>query len=84
MLNSMLSAKKERLSDWFRRWELWYAGHASLVNRAVAENDVVVVSDFVNPTQFNDQNDLLKYPRTREADCALLEKCGATLALLLL
>ena len=56
-----------------------HAGHASLVNRAVAENDVVVVSDFVNPTQFNDQNDLLKYPRTREADCALLEKCGATL-----
>lgn len=36
-----------------------HAGHASLVNRAVAENDVVVVSDFVNPTQFNDQNDLL-------------------------
>ena len=56
-----------------------HAGHASLVNRAVAENDVVVVSDFVNPTQFNDQNDLLKYPRTLEADCALLEKCGATL-----
>ena len=56
-----------------------HAGHASLVNRAVAENDVVVVSDFVNPTQFNDQYDLLKYPRTLEADCALLEKCGATL-----
>lgn len=56
-----------------------HAGHASLVKRAVAENDVVVVSDFVNPTQFNDQNDLLKYPRTLEADCALLEKCGATL-----
>ena len=56
-----------------------HAGHASLVNRAVAENDVVVVSDFVNPTQFNDQNDLLKYPRTLGADCALLEKCGATL-----
>jgi len=56
-----------------------HAGHASLVNCAVAENDVVVVSDFVNPTQFNDQNDLLKYPRTLEADCALLEKCGATL-----
>ena len=37
-----------------------HAGHASLVNRAVAENDVVVVSDFVNPTQFNDQNDLFK------------------------
>ena len=56
-----------------------HAGHASLVKRAVAENDVVVVSDFVNPTQFNDQNDLLKYPRTLEADCALLESCGATL-----
>lgn len=53
-----------------------HAGHASLVRRAVAENDVVVVSDFVNPTQFNDKNDLLKYPRTLEADCALLEACG--------
>lgn len=55
-----------------------HAGHASLVKRAVAENDVVVVSDFVNPTQFNDQNDLLKYPRTLEADCKLLDSCGVT------
>ena len=55
-----------------------HAGHASLVKRAVAENDVVVVSDFVNPTQFNDKNDLLKYPRTLEADCKLLEACGAS------
>ena len=54
-----------------------HEGHASLVRRAVAENDVVVVSDFVNPTQFNDQNDLIKYPRTLEADCVLLEKEGA-------
>lgn len=54
-----------------------HEGHASLVKLAVAENDVVVVSDFVNPTQFNDQNDLLKYPRTLEADCELLEKVGA-------
>ena len=53
-----------------------HAGHASLVKRAVAENDVVVVSDFVNPTQFNDKNDLLKYPRTLEADCNLLEAEG--------
>ena len=51
-----------------------HEGHASLVKRAVAENDVVVVSDFVNPTQFNDPNDLIKYPRTLDADCALLEK----------
>ena len=55
-----------------------HEGHASLVRRAVAENDVVVVSDFVNPTQFNDKNDLLKYPRTLDADCELLEKEGAS------
>ena len=55
-----------------------HEGHASLVRRAVAENDVVVVSDFVNPTQFNDNNDLLKYPRTLDADCELLEKEGAS------
>ena len=56
-----------------------HEGHTSLVRRAVAENDVVVVSVFVNPTQFNDSNDLVKYPRTLEADCRLLEKEGATL-----
>lgn len=55
-----------------------HAGHASLVERAVGENDVVVVSVFVNPTQFNDANDLANYPRTLEADCALLERLGAT------
>ena len=55
-----------------------HEGHASLVRRAVAENDVVVVSDFVNPTQFNDKNDLLKYPRTLDADCELLEMEGAS------
>ncbi len=54
-----------------------HAGHASLVKRAVEENDVVVVSDFVNPTQFNDKNDLVKYPRTLDADCELLEQVGA-------
>ena len=54
-----------------------HEGHASLVRRAVSENEIVVVSDFVNPTQFNDKNDLLKYPRTLDADCELLEKEGA-------
>lgn len=52
-------------------------GHASLVKRSVAENDVTVVSVFVNPTQFNDKNDLKNYPRTLEADCNLLAAVSA-------
>jgi len=54
-----------------------HAGHASLVERSVKENDVTVVSVFLNPTQFNDKGDLDRYPRTLDADCALLEKVGA-------
>lgn len=57
-----------------------HEGHVSLVKRAVAENDVVVVSIFVNPTQFNDKNDLKNYPRTLEADCALLQVASAAFA----
>ncbi len=57
-----------------------HAGHASLVRRCVAENDVAVVSIFLNPTQFNDKSDLERYPRTLEADCALLQAEGATIA----
>ncbi len=55
-----------------------HAGHASLVKRSVKENDETVVSVFVNPTQFNDKNDLLKYPRTMDADCKLLEANGCS------
>lgn len=51
-----------------------HEGHASLVRRSVHENDVTVVSVFVNPTQFNDKNDLKNYPRTLDADCQLLEQ----------
>ena len=54
-----------------------HEGHASLVRRSVAENDITVVSVFVNPTQFNDKNDLKNYPRTLEADCKLLEAVSA-------
>lgn len=54
-----------------------HEGHASLVRRSVKENDVTVVSVFVNPTQFNDKNDLKNYPRDLDADCRLLESCGA-------
>ncbi len=50
-----------------------HAGHIELVKRCASENDVCVVSIFVNPTQFNDKNDLLKYPRTLENDCELLQ-----------
>ena len=54
-----------------------HEGHASLVKRSVEENDVTVVSVFVNPTQFNDKGDLERYPRTLDADCALLSSLGA-------
>lgn len=53
-----------------------HAGHKSLVDRARKENDIVVVSVFVNPTQFNNKQDLATYPRTEECDCALLEAAG--------
>ncbi len=53
-----------------------HGGHLSLVKRCVEENDVCVVSVFVNPTQFNDKHDLETYPRTLDKDCALLEPAG--------
>ncbi len=54
-------------------------GHLQLVKRCVEENDICVVSVFVNPTQFNDKNDLLHYPRTLDADCKLLESAGCAI-----
>ncbi len=59
-----------------------HAGHRSLVERARRECATVVVSVFVNPTQFNDKNDLRNYPRTPEADMALLEAAGADYVLM--
>lgn len=53
-----------------------HEGHASLVERSVTDNDITVVSVFVNPTQFNDKGDLERYPRTLKADCQLLEGLG--------
>ena len=55
-------------------------GHLSLMKRARADNDVVVASVFVNPTQFNNKTDLLTYPRTEEADCRALEGAGVDFA----
>ena len=59
-----------------------HAGHRSLVEKARRECEVVVVSVFVNPTQFNDKNDLRNYPRTPEADAAVLEAAGADYVLM--
>ncbi len=53
-----------------------HAGHTSLVERCLAENDKAVVSIFVNPTQFNDPNDLEKYPRTLDVDSGRLDTLG--------
>lgn len=57
-----------------------HAGHISLVDRARAENGAVVVSVFVNPTQFNNPTDLQTYPRTEEADCEKLRAAGVDIA----
>jgi pantoate--beta-alanine ligase len=54
-----------------------HTGHASLVERCRRENEIVVVSIFVNPAQFNDPQDLERYPRTLERDLELLEHLGA-------
>src|SRR5688572_654236 len=53
-----------------------HQGHISLVSKARAENDLVVSSIFVNPTQFNDKKDLANYPKTPEADKSLLSNSG--------
>jgi len=53
-----------------------HKGHVSLVEKAKAETDILVVSIFVNPAQFNDKSDLLKYPRTPEKDLQMLQAAG--------
>lgn len=54
-----------------------HKGHASLIKKAVEDNDIVVVSDFVNPIQFGPNEDLESYPRDINADSKLCEEIGA-------
>ena len=57
-----------------------HQGHLSLMNRAREDNEIVVASVFVNPTQFNNPDDLRTYPRTEEADCQAMESVGVDYA----
>jgi len=55
-----------------------HEGHISLVEASIRQNDITVSSIFVNPAQFNNPEDLLKYPRTLDEDCIMLERAGCT------
>lgn len=79
----------EEVQDLIREWKLssktigfvptmgaLHEGHISLVENSKKENDRTIVSVFVNPTQFNNLEDLEKYPRTEQADASLLEEAG--------
>jgi pantoate--beta-alanine ligase len=58
-----------------------HSGHASLVQRAAAENELAVVSIFVNPTQFGPHEDFAAYPRNESTDLAMLERLGVAMVL---
>ena len=75
-LRSVLDAENGRSTGFVPTMGALHDGHLSLVAEARKECAVCVVSVFVNPTQFNDRNDLKNYPRTPEEDAALLEKAG--------
>ena len=56
-----------------------HEGHLSLMRKALQDCDSIIISDFINPTQFNNKNDFNTYPRSLEQDCALVEKIGVDL-----
>ena len=59
-----------------------HAGHISLINKSISENEMTICSIFINPTQFNDPNDLLKYPVTLDSDIQMLENAGCDILFL--
>ncbi len=81
-LQNLLSTRRNGSIGFVPTMGALHEGHVSLVKRARKECATVVVSVFVNPTQFNDKNDLKNYPRTPEADCKVLEAAGADIVFL--
>ena len=80
-LRQELAIHKDKRVGFLPTMGALHEGHISLVTRARKECDIVVASVFVNPTQFNDKNDLKNYPRTPEADAEMLAEAGVDLVL---
>ena len=83
-----ISEIREKVSEWKKSQKTiglvptmgcLHNGHGSLIKRAVSENDIVIVSNFVNPTQFAPTEDFENYPRNFEADCKFCEELGVDL-----
>jgi pantoate--beta-alanine ligase len=73
LVQALFSLRKKQKIGFVPTMGALHKGHISLVNKALCENDVTVVSIFVNPTQFNNSADLKKYPRTPDDDISLLK-----------